>query len=100
MAKEKTLKEPNEMVELEKVVITINALKSQSHIVLQSQGDNKKIDRETLSSIQKNIYPLSLKNEYLKDFMKENSIESYVDVDVIKLMQFFHKKTDRKFVVK
>lgn len=100
MAKQKILKEPNEMVELRKVVDTINALKSQSHIVLQSQGDNKKIDRETLSTIQKKINPLALQNEYLKNFMKENSIESFVDVDVIKLMQFFHKKTDGKYIIK
>ncbi|MBL3519493.1 hypothetical protein H0A43_03350 [Arcobacter lanthieri] len=96
MAK-KILKEPSEMVELKKVVDTINALKQSTDIIL---GDNKEIDIKALSSVQKNIYPTSLENEYLLNFMKENSIKSYFDVDVIKLMQFFHKKTDRKFVVK
>ncbi len=96
----KKIETPKEIIELRKTVDTINALKQQKHIILNSQGDNKKIDRETLSAIQKNINPLALKNEYLKDFMKENSIESYIDVDVIKFMQFFNKKTDMKFVVK
>lgn len=98
MAKQKILKEPSEMVELKKVVDTINALKISTDIIL---GDSKEIDIKALSSVQNNIYPKSLEeNEYLKDFMKENSIESYFDVDVIKLMQFFHKKTDGKYIIK
>ena len=81
MAKQKILKEPNEMVELRKVVDTINALKSQSHIVLQSQGDNKKIDRIVMSS---------------KIYLSKNKWKNSVRYDIIGITK---NKINEKMVI-
>lgn len=63
------------------IIETINGLKLQSEVALNSNGDNKLIDKNKLKEAHLKITPAALQYQTLKIYMKEKNIVSYIDIN-------------------
>ena len=77
------------MERLNTILATLEGLKIQADVALNSNGDNGKINRIKLKEAHQKMNPRSLQDEILKSYMKEKNIASYPSIDLNDFQEYF-----------